>query len=632
MKKKLIGLTVCLAMIASILPMTAMAGSVNDNGGWYDWWFPIDGAHARITHQGFHSVSGDAAMQFIKYSPSGWIGASPYFKSGLLLTEPGVGYSISFMYKHDVPADNNKWLAFAAGAIGDGFWGESGVTEETLNIQGKQDWTEYVFPRILTATAAEEWKGVFRFDGVGSIWIDDITVKVASLPNEYGGSLSIDDVVVSIDFEEFTNNSDEVITQGLQSWVFNDTSAAVSNAGVTEVGINSAKITWDNPTLPTSKDYENIKQQSFGGTKIYQVTDDGDKLVGVTTYGLKPGSSAAEPEFVHPTSFVVEGLQQGTDYTFKVKSYDAIGVQRGAESAPINFSTAGSAIESLKILKEVDTDVFEEITALEVGEVTAEAVVSNWQTSGDPEPAILVLVLFKDEVMVDVGFSQQESLDPGDTGVSLTATVTVPGDGPAGYKVNAFLWESTNSMKPLVRSLIMDETGIIQFPFDLSTTLLINGMEDAAQWADFDPYLTGFEAWTANKTEGNQSVKVTFQAPSGAEGAGDAWYTCTWTPDSPLDLSQADKILIDIYPLQKYVSSGGGDSQEPINWWMPNNGLDIRLPGILVPNTWNTVEIDISGVANRDNIPKIGFYAYNGGDYLWNNDSFSYYIDNIRAK
>ncbi|QHW30801.1 cellulase family glycosylhydrolase [Paenibacillus rhizovicinus] len=154
------------------------------------------------------------------------------------------------------------------------------------------------------------------------------------------------------------------------------------------------------------------------------------------------------------------------------------------------------------------------------------------------------------------------------------------------------------------------------------TPTAINGFENTSQWAG---EATGV-ADTAHKTEGNQSIKATYAVSSGWKN----FYTDIASPY--LNLSAAASIKLDVYPL----SQTPGTYSEPIQLKLHDvtGGViyEQQLPH-LTANQWNTVTINLSGIAaaNRQKIDNINLYLWSGfTNEIGGRASVGYYFDNLR--
>ncbi|QGQ94885.1 hypothetical protein EHS13_08340 [Paenibacillus psychroresistens] len=157
------------------------------------------------------------------------------------------------------------------------------------------------------------------------------------------------------------------------------------------------------------------------------------------------------------------------------------------------------------------------------------------------------------------------------------------------------------------------------------TERVVNGFEDMSQWG-FDEGLTPVTE-TVYKTEGNQSLDITFPVPTSNCCIGFFWKI----PSPFIDMSGATKLKFDIRP----VGSQSVD-KEPIRFKLQDkvDGHVIYedvLPA-MIANEWNTFTLDLSNVPveERSSIEYIVFYVFNGDASIGGRTTLHYMLDNIR--
>lgn len=158
-----------------------------------------------------------------------------------------------------------------------------------------------------------------------------------------------------------------------------------------------------------------------------------------------------------------------------------------------------------------------------------------------------------------------------------------------------------------------------------SAAQLINGFENAAQWAGEATR----SASTAVKTQGSQSIKFNYAVP------GSGWVNGFCTIASPyVDIGNATNLMIDVYPTSQTPSG----QTEPITLKLQDHAggaiYEQRLPR-LTANQWNTVTISLSGIsqANRHQIENVNLYLWSGFTAQINGrTTLEYYYDNLRVE
>ncbi|QHW30800.1 hypothetical protein GZH47_07965 [Paenibacillus rhizovicinus] len=154
--------------------------------------------------------------------------------------------------------------------------------------------------------------------------------------------------------------------------------------------------------------------------------------------------------------------------------------------------------------------------------------------------------------------------------------------------------------------------------------VLLNGFENAAEWGGNDDGVIR-TADATDKTQGSQSIDVTFPVP--AKAGGNQWREFSWdTSASPVDLSDATDLKVDIKPTGgtaplhfKLIDAAGGGIYEDY------------LP-VLNADAWNTFTLDFSAIPaqNRAAISKIIFYVFNGDD-VGGRSAVDFKFDNLRV-
>ncbi|MBM7563943.1 cellulase family glycosylhydrolase [Paenibacillus sacheonensis] len=151
---------------------------------------------------------------------------------------------------------------------------------------------------------------------------------------------------------------------------------------------------------------------------------------------------------------------------------------------------------------------------------------------------------------------------------------------------------------------------------------LITGFESASQWTGEATAVSD----TTHKTEGGQSLKVTYAASGG-------WKNYAYAIGSPyLNLGSATEVKLDVYP----YSQTPGTYNEPVDLKLHdvtgNVIYEQQLPH-LTANQWNTVTVSLSGIsaANRQKIDNVNLYLWSGftGE-LGGRTSVAYSFDNLR--
>ncbi|SDX94216.1 hypothetical protein [Paenibacillus sp. CF384] len=158
-----------------------------------------------------------------------------------------------------------------------------------------------------------------------------------------------------------------------------------------------------------------------------------------------------------------------------------------------------------------------------------------------------------------------------------------------------------------------------------SSSLLVNGFENTAQWAG-EATRT---ADTTKKTEGAQSIKFHYAVPSSG------WANGYYTISSPyVDIANATSLKLDVYPT---TQSPSGQTEPIVLKLQDQTGgviYENRLPN-LTANQWNTVTISLTGIAqvNRHQINNVNLYVWSGFTAQLNGrTTLDYYFDNLRVQ
>lgn len=160
-------------------------------------------------------------------------------------------------------------------------------------------------------------------------------------------------------------------------------------------------------------------------------------------------------------------------------------------------------------------------------------------------------------------------------------------------------------------------------------TLVLNSFENFGMWSVYngDYGKVEMERETTLKTEGDSALKATFTLNTANPGT----INLSWYMDQSLDLSSADKLLFDIYPLTDWGTEG-----EPLVFKASGSAGDL-FPQMPIPelnaNQWNTIEIDLSTVSpdKKASLTEITFWTHSA----WGSASqseFGYIIDNLRIQ
>ncbi|MBP3962481.1 S-layer homology domain-containing protein [Paenibacillus lignilyticus] len=159
---------------------------------------------------------------------------------------------------------------------------------------------------------------------------------------------------------------------------------------------------------------------------------------------------------------------------------------------------------------------------------------------------------------------------------------------------------------------------------------VINGFENIANWSKNNADIT-LAADTANKTEGSQSLSVTYTVPA-AEPA--SWHTIEWDASTdPIDLSTATQLKLDIRSANDQTTG----NHEPIRFKLYNKSINKAIFEDVLPvqtaNEWGTFTLNLGDIpaANRAAISHIAFYIYSKDDAYQGRTSLHYQLDNLRA-
>ncbi|SDX70087.1 beta-galactosidase [Paenibacillus sp. CF384] len=161
--------------------------------------------------------------------------------------------------------------------------------------------------------------------------------------------------------------------------------------------------------------------------------------------------------------------------------------------------------------------------------------------------------------------------------------------------------------------------------------VVINGFENVADWKSNDGAMS-VAADTGNKTEGAQSVNVTYPVPN---PLGDnAWREILWNiKEDPLDLSTASQLKVDIRP----VGSQTAGDYEPLRFKLYNETTNKVLFEDALPkqtaDQWNTFTLDLSNMtaADKSSISHIVFYIWNKDSSIGGRTTLQYEFDNLRV-
>ncbi|CAK4870515.1 unnamed protein product [Aphanomyces euteiches] len=116
------------------------------------------------------------------------------------------------------------------------------------------------------------------------------------------------------------------------------------------------------------------------------------------------------------------------------------------------------------------------------------------------------------------------------------------------------------------------------------------------------------------------------------------WLNFKWDPQPNLDLSAANKLLIDVYPTSQteeewsepLVLKLAGVSQDSSGNDQRYSIYEKQIPR-LTANEWNTVEIDLTSIAeSKEQVEQINFYMYTGFTQIEGRSVITYRLDNLR--
>ena len=158
---------------------------------------------------------------------------------------------------------------------------------------------------------------------------------------------------------------------------------------------------------------------------------------------------------------------------------------------------------------------------------------------------------------------------------------------------------------------------------------VVAGFEDAAVWSKNSDDIT-LAADTVNKTEGSQSLSVTYTVPTPDPTS---WKTIEWdTSANPLDLSMATQLKLDIRSANDQTTGG----HEPIRFKLYNKTTNKTIFEDALPvqtaNEWSTFTLDLTDVPAADlaAISHIAFYIFSKDDVYQGRTSLHYQLDNLR--
>lgn len=154
---------------------------------------------------------------------------------------------------------------------------------------------------------------------------------------------------------------------------------------------------------------------------------------------------------------------------------------------------------------------------------------------------------------------------------------------------------------------------------------LIDGFENAALWSGDATRL----ATTTPKTEGSQSIRVTYPVPASG------WRNNALTIGSPYrNISGATELKLDVYPLSQTPAG----QTEPITLKLQDQTAGVvyedRLPR-LTANQWTTVTVSLAGIpaASRTKLNEVNLYLWSGFTAQINGrTSLQYHFDNLRVQ